>query len=412
MSLPIIHVDQLQPGIFICLEGKGWLDHPFFFNSFRISDRKQIATLRKLGIQWVAFDPARSTTRPLELKKVPEAVASEPSPEDAQRMAAKQERVERVCKYRERIVTREREYHAAVTSTRSAIEAMLRDPTRAADDAAQLAREIASTFTGDEGVTLTFIAYDKVDLPAFQHATNTMILALTLGRAAGLDTRNMELLGLGAMLHDIGKVKVKSTILMNSQRNAAAENAYRMHIPYGADMVRSVVDPQVLAVIAGHHERADGKGFPAGHVLDQIDIPTRIVAIANRYDNLCNPIRIAEALTPAEALARMFAKESNAFDSRLLSLFIRELGVYPPGSFVQLSNGALGMIVGTNSEMPLKPSVMIYEPATPRSEALIIDMKDEPEVKVESTLRPHSMDKAVIAYLNPRMRMAYFAEKQ
>jgi HD-GYP domain-containing protein (c-di-GMP phosphodiesterase class II) len=91
----------------------------------------------------------------------------------------------------------------------------------------------------------------------------------------------------------------------------------------------------------------------------------RIVAIANFYDEMCNPTNINAALTPHETLSMMFAKHRAKFDPKLLQVFIRCLGVYPPGTIVQLSNGMIGMIVTVNTSRPMKPVVVVYDPGVP-----------------------------------------------
>ncbi|MDD5330470.1 MAG: DUF3391 domain-containing protein [Sulfuricella sp.] len=413
-NLPILHIDQLKPGLFVHIPDANWLDHPFLFNSFRLTSEKQIKTLLEMGIRSVSYDPARSTTTPLPLEVESEPVPPPPtlSAEDAARIQEKQERMALVLRHRNSLTQGEKDYRAAVGSTRSTIEGMLRDPVKARYEATQLVQKVAATFTGNGGITLTFIALDRLDAPTFQHATNVMILSLTLGKAAGLDKFQMEALGLGAMLHDVGKVKVAQAVLRNEQRNAAEEKFYQMHVEYGVDLLKQGATDDVLACIRQHHERADGKGFPEKRELEQISILARIVAIANRYDNLCNPLRIADALTPAEALSRMFAKETAGFDRRLLTLFIKQMGIYPPGSFVQLSNGAIGMVISVNPDDSLKPGVMVYEPGVPRAESLIVDLNNASDVKIEYTLKPQTMDQDIVTHLNPRMRTAYYAEKQ
>lgn len=412
-NLPILNVDQLQPGVFVHIPDIGWMDHPFLFNSFRLSSDKQIQTLREMGIRSIAFDPARSSAPPLPLEEEPEPILPvPPSAGDQALIAAKQARMDKVLRHRNSLVQGEKNYRAAIGSTRTALEGMMRDPVKARHEATQLVRKVAETFTGDSGVTLTFIAIDRLDAPAFQHATNVMILALTLGKAAGLNPAQMEALGLGAMLHDVGKAQVPSSVLNNEKRNAAEEKFYQLHVDYGVELLKEGMPDLVLACVAQHHERADGAGFPARYALDNINILARMVAIVNRYDNLCNPRRITDALTPAEALSRMFAKESAAFDRKLMALFIKQMGVYPPGSFVQMSNGAIGMVVSVNAENSLKPGVLVYEPGVPRTEAMIIDLGDVEDVKIEFTLKPQTMNPDIVARLNPRMRTAYFAERR
>lgn len=413
-SLPILHIDQLQPGLYIHIPDLAWIDHPFMFNSFRLTSERQIKTLLEMGIHSIPYDPARSTAEPLLLEEEPEPIPPLPhlSAEDENRIQAKQARMAVIMGHRKRLAQGEKDYRAAIGSAGKTIEGMLRDPVKARYEATQLVRTVAANFIGKDGVTLSFIALERMDSTAFQHATNVMILALTLGKAMGFDKFQLESLGLGALLHDIGEVKIPSSVLRSEERNAAEENFYRMHVQYGLDLLKQGVSNDVLACVGQHHERADGRGFPEKLPLEQISIMARVVAIADRYDKLCNPLRVTDALTPAEALSRMFAKEIAAFDRKLMALFIKQMGVYPPGSFVQLSNGSIGMVVSVNAENSLKPGVMIYEPGVSREESLIVALEDMPDIKIEHTLRPKFIDQDIVAHLNPKMRTVYYASKR
>ena len=102
----------------------------------------------------------------------------------------------------------------------------------------------------------------------------------------------------------------------------------------------------------------------------------RIVALVNRYDNLCNPSRAAAAMTPHESLSLIFAQLKTRFDSVALSAFLRMMGVYPPGSVVQLMDERYGMVVSVNSARPLKPRVIVHEPGISKHDALILDLED------------------------------------
>jgi len=137
------------------------------------------------------------------------------------------------------------------------------------------------------------------------------------------------------------------------------------------------------------------------------------VTIANAYDNLCNRSEQGRGiLTPHEALKYLFTRQRQALDNRFLSIFIRNLGVYPPGSIVQLSNGAVGMVVSTNIEKSIRPSVLVYHPDVPKNEAIIVDLLVEEELEIKKTMRPEDLAHEVFAYLSPTRQISYYAEAQ
>jgi hypothetical protein len=136
----------------------------------------------------------------------------------------------------------------------------------------------------------------------------------------------------------------------------------------------------------------------------------RIVALVDRYDNLCNPYFLAKAVTPHEALSQLFAQGKTKYDTSILSGFIKMMGVYPPGSTVQLTDDRYAMVVSVNSTRPLKPSVILHEPGVPRDEALVLDLEQAEGLGIRRSIRPSQLPPPALEYLAPRQRVAYFFE--
>jgi hypothetical protein len=165
-----------------------------------------------------------------------------------------------------------------------------------------------------------------------------------------------------------------------------------------------------LAVVAQHHEMADGSGFPARLSLDRMAIGARIVSLINRYDNLCNPAQVAAALTPHEALSLIFAQTRTKFDATMLNAFIRMMGVYPPGSLVQLTDDRYATVVSCNSSRPLKPRVLVCDTRVPVEEALLLNLDGCTDLGIRRSLKATQLPAAARDYLSPRQRMVYFFE--
>jgi hypothetical protein len=126
---------------------------------------------------------------------------------------------------------------------------------------------------------------------------------------------------------------------------------------------------------------------------------------------LCNPGRSTAALTPHEALSIMFAQQKGCFDAVVLNTFIRMMGVYPPGSVVQLVNDRYAMVVSVNSSRPLRPRVIVHDVRVPRDDALILDLETAPELGIRRSLRPSQLPREALEYLSPRKRICYFFER-
>jgi len=214
---------------------------------------------------------------------------------------------------------------------------------------------------------------------------------------------------MGALFHDIGRREIPDKILMKTEPLTQSErNFYELHCQYGVEIGKKLKFPAAtLAVIHEHHEMVDGSGYPRKLKGDAINILARIVAIANYYDELCNPHNILNALTPHEALATMFAKLRTKFDAKLLQVFVRCLGVYPPGTVVQLSNGPVGMVVTINTAKPMKPMVMVYDAEIPKDEAILVDLEFE-DVNIAKAIRPAQLPREIYNYLSPRKQVSYY----
>ena len=409
---PLIHIDQLQAGMFVSLD-LSWMDHPFLTNSFLIKDEKQLATLREMGLRMISFDPARSTTQALPLESEPTTPEiPKTNGENQLLMDEKRARGGRMTMHRDHIQKCEKSYVESVASVKNVLSDILRNPGLAVKNANRISSELVSTFTDDRGATILMATGLKADEITYQHSLNVMILTMILCKGLNVKREIMEAAGVGALMHDVGKSNMSQTVLRNTQRNRVEENLYRKHCEFGSDLVGSFLMPGVRAAIEQHHENFDGSGFPKGLQGNQINLIARAVAIANRYDNLCNPIKIIDAMSPAEAVSSMYSRESKRFDMAMLAVFIKELGVYPPGSFVTLSNGSLAMVISATPGQSLKPTVMVYEPGIPRKDALVVNLVESLDVRIENVIKPSSLELDVLTYLNPRMRLSYHAEKK
>ncbi|MFC5302176.1 HD-GYP domain-containing protein [Azospira restricta] len=409
--MPKTPIDRLQPGVFISLAEVGWIRHPFMFNEFRIASEKQIQALQAMGLKEIAWDPARSTAQPLP------AAAPAPAEEDFGSLALsgmldeKKARIARVRQRREQFARREREYEKEAVAAGEILKSIAGRPNDMHPQARSLVGRLVGGLIGAENDIIQLVHSKSKDAgPAF-HAMNVTVLSLLLGKAMGLGEEELKALGLGALLHDVGKSEVPPRILRAASRTQPEEDFYRAHVGYGIKAVAGVRDLPLAVrnVIACHHEHFDGSGFPNKLAGDKIPKLARLVAIANRYDNLCNPFDLKQAKTPAEAIGQLFRNEAARFQPEALQLFVKTLGVYPPGSFVQLSNGAVGLVIEADSRDLLRPTLMLHDADVPRAEAILLDLRDT-DLKIAGAVSPAALPVAVVEYLAPRGRIDYFVE--
>ena len=408
-----IESKQLQPGMYVYID-LGWMDHPFPLNRFKIKSEDQVRTLRSLGIQKIRYNPALSDTLPLPVEEEQE-VQPAPSkpvvlPEVEAMMAEKKARKERLTLHRKKVVECERKVANAARLMRGINNDIFSKPGECVESAGRLMDDFVETLMEDSG-TILFALNDKLaGEEIYVHSVNVSVLAMLLAKELKFSSVDTKLVGMGSLFHDIGKLDIPSKVTMKTDPLTAAEKSLlQEHTNYGVRIARNAkLDANILAIVAQHHEHIDGSGYPNRLTQERISPLAQLVAIINLYDNLCNPINPAHALTPHEALSTMFKQYKGKLNSTMLQVFIRFMGVYPPGSIVNLSNGSIGMVISVSSKSPLKPAVLIYDPGVPKEEAMILDLDTLPDVTIDRSIRPSLLSPDIFAYLNPRQRATYF----
>lgn len=402
---------QLCVGLYIHLD-LTWVEHPFTFSSFKIKNEEQIATIRGLGLERIRFSPARSDVEPPPPPAVepPPPVVQAGSHEDDPAYQAKRERLERLASQRAKVAACEREFLSTTRTIRLINQNLFAQPTEVKEQADQLIQAMADSMLVDADIAIQLMA-DKIGgEDVYHHSLNVTLLSMMLAKEMKAPAQAIKLLGTGALFHDIGEVEIPDRIVRKIEPMNRAELAlFQQHCMYGVEIGKKLeLAPESLLVIAQHHERIDGSGYPQRLLAPQLSLLSRIVALVNAYDELCNPPNLAKAMTPHEALSVLYAQQRAQFDPMAMTTFVRCMGVYPPGTLVVLSNGALGMVVSVNSSRPLKPTLLIYDPAVPKEEAILVDLEQEPDVVVSKTLKPQQLPQAAYDYLAPRKRMSYY----
>lgn len=394
-----------------------WFDHPFALSHFKIKSDEQIKTIRGLGLRQVRYNPDLSDRDALggsgnqACAPEPEAPAREEvSPYISRALAAKQEMIERIQKQREAAARIENAFIVTASTIREVEKNILTKPEETVRSANRLISQISESILSAPDLAIHLMGDMAGGEELYFHSLNVTMLSLMLARDLGVPQEAVAALGMGALFHDIGRSQIPSRILLKTEALTQAEkNLYEMHCEYGVTLGKKLnFSPAVLAIIFQHHEMFDGSGYPQHLKGESIALLARIVGLANYYDELCNPINIADALMPHEALSLMFAKLRSKFDSRLLQLLIRRLGVYPPGTLIQLSNGVMGMVATVNTGQPTKPILVIYDESVPRDEAILIDLSQDSDLNIAKAIRPSLVPLHILAYLSPRKRVSYY----
>lgn len=412
-----LRTSELVPGLYIDL-GLSWKDHPFLFRSFKIRSERDINIIKGLGLETVTVFPGRSDVeipKPSETPAASEEAASPVADDHEQLWDEKRSRIENATYYRLRRQKVYNQYKETAKRVKRFTQNLQQAPANAVRDAAEIIDDMAAAFEKDGNVLMNLINLSSSDFSLYHHALNVTVLSLSLGSAMGMRQEELRHLGMGAVLHDVGKIAVPVKILHKKGKLTAAEQSILdSHPLLGSRLAQRIQELPKIAIdaIEKHHELLDGSGFPRGKDCGELSIHAQIVAIANLYDNLCNPPDAGHALTPKAALAVLYAKYRQRLDSTLIERFVHTLGVYPPGTVVRLSDDSVGLVVTVDPQALLRPTVLLYNPDIPKTEALMIDLQQHTELEVAGVLKPGEYPARIYDYLGVKERVGYFFEER
>jgi len=417
-----IHVDQLRTGLFVHLD-LGWMDHPFTTSNFKLKTEEQIAKIKKIGLKKLRYDPSRSDCEPLptstDIAAKPTLDTAlpveEPPKEDdsaSAESAQQQLRLNRLLQLHKTLDESEKRFVSAGNIARQSMKNIISEPKQSLEHAEQLVNELVDSALGESEIAILAVNGNRSNDSNYVHSLNVTVLALMMARSLDMSEADARMLGMAALFHDIGKVEISDKVLLKKEPLTKSEQAhYELHAEIGERIAKQAgMQERIASIILQHHECADGSGYPKRLQAKQTDPLARLVELINGYDNLCNPSNILAAKTPYEALAHMFAHQRSKYDDTLLKHLIKSLGIYPPGSIVQLSNGLYGVVVAVNPTRPLRPVVMMHDTQAEKNPPPIINLQEEPNISISICLRPNQLPDDALQYLNPRKRISYFID--
>ncbi|MCP3671879.1 MAG: HD-GYP domain-containing protein [Gammaproteobacteria bacterium] len=402
MPETFVEPSQLCIGMFVSLD-LSWMQHPFMTNSFKIKNKKQLAELRGLGLKRIKYDPAHSDAEPLPIKPERELKEVIQTPiRDEKMWQEKQIRIKKMKARTIRLNRCEKSYSKTASSIRNMMHNLMSQPKAALEEADTMVSSMVDSLVSDQEATMHLVNMKGKSEAAYFHAVNVTILALMLGKQLGLNEEQLKHLGVGAIFHDLGYNEIPNRVLLKKEELTKAEqDLIKMHPLYGVRLANRIgtVPPEAVTIIEQHHEMQDGSGYPKGLKGKQISELAQIITIVNSYDNLCNKKDAGKSLTPYEAVSMLFAKDKQKYDFNKLTLFITNMGVYPPGTVVKLTNNDIAVVTSINTSDLLSPRVMLYDPCIPSTEALIIDLKEE-GLKITESVRLSMVSDEIRSYFN------------
>ncbi len=388
-----INTTDLELGMFVSSLDRPWLDSSFLIQGFRIETREQIDRLRA-ECEYVLIDTRQSRQRADTLvRKVRNGEKSESAP--------KVNKVERPRISMERIFDGHTikayednsEFIDEHPLAQQALEEMLGDVCEVFEDVSvggkinviKLRKSVApvvDSISRNPDACLWVAKLRAHDEYSYQHSLGASILAVSLGRQIGLPRHDLRSLAIGAMLMDVGKLRVDPALLRaEGELSPAQTEEMRKHISHGLDILEDggMLNQDVVDMVGCHHERYNGSGYPKGLSGDQIPPVARIAAIVDTYDAMTSNRSHAMAMSPSAAIKVLYESRDSLFQAELVEAFIQAVGIYPAGTLVELSSGEIGVVVAEYRTRRLRPQVLLLLDAAKQelSKPIVVDLQKD-----------------------------------
>lgn len=365
MAIKRIAIEQLIPGMFIIEMDVPWYRTPFLSHKRLIKDHQTIQLMKQHGIKMVTIDTRKGSD-----------LSSEPTTNTAHAPSHDSTSPDVPAppnQTTEGTPETESEAHSATViyaQAQEAVEHIFEDLERGIPPSSEATKAIVLNVLGqvlsDRAAMATQVAIQKIkhfDRSLTAHALDTCILSLVVAIESGLDQPMQAQVGMGALLHDVGYVRLPRNLVRKRDTCSGQDKTLlEQHCKLGVALLSEHhgMHEDVLRIVREHHERADGSGFPAGLRNDQIARLAQIVGIVDYYDGMVSRRGARPAMIPHDAVRQLFlAGERQQFEKSLVELMIRSIGVYPVGSLVQLNTGEQAIVVGVNPQQRLKPLIKI-----------------------------------------------------
>lgn len=424
MAWQLLPLDQLCIGLFIKVD-HGWTEHPFLRSTFKISSPTEIAIIRKHGLTRILFDPAKSSPGAMAVLHASPA-QKEPRISDAELAQAietderallqeKAARLQTLQTHQNQLTEIASTYKQTAQDCANMMRLLREGNGEGIATATRLTHAMTELVQGHgHTATLTLVNTVRPATHAEQtamQALNVSALACLVGRTMNLSPQELETLGMGALLYNVGMLQLLAgTRATSGTWTPEQHQTYQTYPTLGHCILANLPTPPqdtILAIVHHHRERLNGLGFPQGLKGDHLSPLSRIVGAIVEYQDLTSGPTTTPPLTPTKALAKLYRHMTHTYGETIVQQFIATVTVYPPGSFVMLNDNSIGIVLRANRHDRLRPMLILYEPGGRDRNTSVIDLVKDSSLSIQTSLDPEAIPPHILKVLHPSGFLGY-----
>lgn len=345
--------------MFICDLNCNWIEHNFFFSKFKVKSINEIRKISDMGIKEVSID----TSKGLDVLSAPAAatVKHEIDVKFLKQAETLEEPTREVSLAKEinkaRMIRNE-----AKLVIKNVLEDVRLGNQIELEKVQQVIPKMTESIFSNKDALLGLSRIKSMDEYLFLHSVSVCVLMISFSHALGIHRDEINEIGIGALLHDIGKVKVNTNILNKPGRLTEDEFVkMKEHVNIGHILLQETpnIPETALMVAHQHHERYDGSGYPNKLKADKLSLYGQMAAIVDVYDAITSDRCYHKGMESTDALRKIFEWSKFHFNPELVQHFIRCVGIYPIGTLVRLDDHRLAVVTEYGKGNLTKPTVRV-----------------------------------------------------
>ena len=358
-----IKVNDVRLGMYIQEVCGSWMDHPFWKQSFKLTEYKDLNTLKNCGADEIWID----TSLGLD---VDSGVAAHSQSEAELKVENELKKIEQTPQKTEALVSLQIELIAAKklhTKTKEAVVSLFKDVRMGnalkLDGAVSLVDELNQSIIRNPSALICLSRLKTADNYTYLHSVSVCVLMIALGRQLGMKDDMLKQAGIAGLLHDIGKVFIPDEVLNKPGKLTDEEfNIVKMHPVKGWEFLKDSgeVSDLILDVCRHHHERVDGMGYPDKLSGEALTLFARMGAVCDVYDAITSNRSYKKGWEPVESIRKMAEWNNGHFDEVVFHAFVKTVGIYPTGTLLKLKSGRLGVVTDQSKKSLVMPIVKVF----------------------------------------------------